>query len=128
VQNQWGGDDAPWHDGGTWNLGARSNQNVVGINISSADGGNSFSGDMTYAGEGPIGFRAQRTAPNVYSVENQWGGDQAPWHPGGDWTIGSRSDQNVVALQVSSPDGSMLVGTNTYNGEGPIGFRGEPQP
>ena len=62
---------------------------------------------------------------NLYKVENQWGGSSAPWHPGGDWVIGGRSDQNVVALNIKSDDdGKTLNGTMTYIGEGPIGFKG----
>ncbi|MFC5044911.1 hypothetical protein ACFSTE_21375 [Aquimarina hainanensis] len=72
VQNQWGGNSAPWHAGGTWVLGGRDNQNVVAIDIKSGDGGRTFSGTMTYEGEGPIGFKAIQIAGNNYSVENQW--------------------------------------------------------
>src|SRR5688572_24202382 len=97
VENQWGGNSAPWHPGGTWVLGARSGQNVVAIDISSPDNGQTFNGTMTYAGEGPIGFRAQHVGigTNEYKVENQWGGSSAPWHDGGTWTIGGRDNQNV---------------------------------
>ena len=80
VENQWGGAAAPWHQGGTWILGARSGQNAVAIDIQSPDGGETFQGTMTYAGEGPIGFRATRRTANDYAVENQWGGSGAPWH------------------------------------------------
>jgi hypothetical protein len=107
-------------------LGGRDNQQVVAIEIKSGDGGKSFTGTMTYAGEGPIGFKAQRTGQNQYNVENQWGGNDAPWHPGGKWVIGGRDNQNVVALSVTSSDGGKnLSGTNTYANEGPIGFRGQ---
>jgi len=124
VENQWGGASAPWHQGGKWILGARSGQNVVAIDIQSPDGGETLQGTMTYAGEGPIGFRATRKGANNYAVENQWGGSSAPWHPGGQWVIGYRSDQNVVALNVKSEDGgNTLNGTMTYAGEGPIGFK-----
>lgn len=126
VANQWGGSSAPWHQGGTWVLGARDNQKVVAIDIKSGDGGKTFNGTMTYAGEGPIGFKAQRTGQNQYNVENQWGGNDAPWHPGGKWVIGGRDNQNVIALNVTSSDGGKnLSGTNTYANEGPIGFRGQ---
>lgn len=125
VENQWGGNSAAWHQGGKWILGARQDQNVVAIDIQSPDGGETLLGTMTYADEGPIGFRASRNGANNYSVENQWGGSNAPWHPGGQWVIGFRSGQNVVALNVSSEDGgNTLTGTMTYAGEGPIGFRG----
>jgi outer membrane protein OmpA-like peptidoglycan-associated protein len=63
-------------------------------------------------------------AVNPYSVENQWGGPDAPWRPGGQWLIGGRNDQRVIALDVSSPDnGATLAGTMTYKGEDPIGLR-----
>jgi hypothetical protein len=125
VENQWGGSSAPWHDGGTWVIGARSNQNVVGLNVSSKDGGKTLTGTNTYSSEGPIGFRATKINGNNYAVQNQWGGSSAPWHDGGTWVIGSRSNQNVVAVNLSSKDdGKTLTGTNTYSGEGPIGFQG----
>jgi hypothetical protein len=121
VKNQWGGSAAPWHAGGTFVLGARENQNVVAIEINSGDGGKTFSGTMTYDGEGPIGFKASQIVGNNYSVENQWGGASAPWHPGGNWIIGGREGQNVVAVAVKA-DGANLEGTMTYQGEGPIGM------
>jgi hypothetical protein len=116
VENQWGGTSAPWHPGGTWTLGARNNQNVVAISISSQDGGKTLTGTMTYSGEGPIGFRAKLISKNTYTVENQWGGDSAPWHPGGTWVIGARDEQRVVQLNVSSSDnGTTLNGDMTYD-------------
>lgn len=125
VQNQWGGPNAPWHPGGNFTLGARSHQHVVRLDINSSNGGRTLTGTMTYQGEGPIGFRGFLVRPNTYAVQNQWGGPRAPWHRGGLWVIGSRTNQNVVAMNVSSPDrGAHLYGTMTYAGEGPIGFRG----
>ena len=126
VQNQWGGNQAPWHQGGAFVLGYRDNQAVVAIDIKSGDGGKTLSGTMTYAGEGPIGFRGTAKGANIYEVQNQWGGDSAPWHEGGMWVIGARSGQAVVALDVkSSDDGQTMTGTMTYAGEGPIGFKAE---
>jgi hypothetical protein len=125
VENQWGGNSAPWHPGGTWQLGARSEQNVVAIDVKSNDNGQTLQGTMTYAGEGPIGFKANQIGPNKYNVENQWGGNTAPWRPGGTWVIGGRSDQHVIQLNVTSNNnGSTLDGSMTYNGEGAIGFKG----
>ncbi|MEH2005856.1 lectin OAA family protein [Nostoc sp.] len=125
VENQWGGSSAPWNEGGTWEIGSRSDQNVVVIDVKSNDQGQTLNGTITYNGEGPIGFRGQRSGSNGYTVENQWGGDSAPWHDGGTWVLGSRSDQNVVAIDVKSDDdGQTLNGTITYKGEGPIGFKG----
>ncbi|MEQ6123518.1 hypothetical protein AAON49_04900 [Pseudotenacibaculum sp. MALMAid0570] len=126
VENQWGGTSAPWHPGGTWVLGNRENQNPVAFDISSNDGGKTLTGTMTYDGEGPIGFKGTLTSGNNYEVENQWGGSNAPWHPGGTFVIGGRDGQHVVRLKVSSSDGGKTfldpVGM-TYEGEGPIGFK-----
>jgi hypothetical protein len=124
VQNQWGGTSAPWHDGGTWVIGARDNQHVIALNVSSTDGGQTLNGTMTYEGEGPIGFKATLVTPNCYRVENQWGGSSAPWHAAGTWLLGCRKNQNVVAIDIASSDnGQNLSGTMTYDGEGPIGFK-----
>lgn len=60
VQNQWGGSSAPWHPGGTWTIGGRENQNVVALSVRSPNNGMNLDGTMTYAGEGPIGFRGSR--------------------------------------------------------------------
>jgi hypothetical protein len=124
TQNQWGGSSAAWNPGGTFVLGLRPGQNVVAINITSSDSGKTFTGTMTYAGEGPIGFKGTQVMPNNYSVQNQWGGDSAPWHDAGYWVIGARCPQPLVAMDVTSSDGSTLTGTITYEGEGPIGFTG----
>lgn len=125
VENQWGGDSAPWHNGGEWLLGSRADQNLVATNINSSDGGQTFTGDITYAGEGPIGFKATRIAQNVYHTENQWGGDSAPWHDSGYWVIGARDNQNAISVEVSSNDGGAnLGGYMTYVNEGHIGFKG----
>ncbi|WP_338873397.1 lectin OAA family protein [Myxococcus stipitatus] len=125
VENQWGGNAAPWNAGGLWGLGARKGQNVVAMNVTSSDGGKTLSGTMTYDKEQPIGFRGTLSSAGTYTVENQWGGSSAPWQPGGQWLIGSRSNQNVVAVNVSSSDGGKtLSGTMTYDKEQPIGFRG----
>ncbi|MFN9631633.1 MAG: lectin ESA-2 [Cyanobacteriota bacterium] len=124
VENQWGGDSAPWHPGGIWLLGCRQNQNVVAIDIASSDDGQSLAGTMTYAGEGPIGFNSEAVDGGVYDVENQWGGSSAPWNPGGVWVLGCRGEQKIVAVAITSGEGGSLAGTNTYAGEGPIGFKG----
>ncbi|AOJ06897.1 lectin ESA-2 [Burkholderia mayonis] len=124
VENQWGGSSAPWHPGGTWIIGCRVNQSVVALDIESGDQGATLAGTMTYAGEGPIGFKSQQADGGVYAVENQWGGSSAPWHNGGVWVIGAR-DQAVVAVSIGSTDsGKTLNGNMTYAGEGPIGFKG----
>ncbi|MGC4064880.1 MAG: hypothetical protein QM784_09605 [Polyangiaceae bacterium] len=125
TENQWGGSEAEWHRGGIFVLGARAKQNVVSVNVKSADGGQTLTGTITYSGEGEIGFRGKLSGASTYRVENQWGGVAAPWHPGGEWLIGYRAGkQNVVALNASSTDnGKTLNGSMIYDGEGPIGFR-----
>ena len=125
TQNQWGGNQAPWHNGGVWIIGGRQNQKVVKVDADSQDGGCSLFGTMAYSGEGPIGFKATRIGGNNWKVENQWGGSQAPWHQGGTWTIGCREQQPVVSLHIGSSDqGNSLIGHMTYKGEGPIAFKG----
>lgn len=61
----------------------------------------------------------------LYMATNQWGGPDAPWQNGGYWVIGGRSEQKVIALDVSSSDdGDSLFGSMTYDNEGPINFAG----
>lgn len=126
VQNQWGGNSAPWNPGGAWVIGCRDNQKIVELNVTSTDNGKTLKGTTTYEGEGPIGFTGKLTQNNTYEVQNQWGGSNAPWHPGGQWVLGCRNNQNVVAIQIKSTDaGKTLNGTMTYAGEGPIGFKSQ---
>lgn len=122
ILNRWGGESAPWHQGGTFVLGTRKDQQAVAFDIKSDNNGNTYSGTMTYETEGPIGFRAKNVMGNTYSVENQWGGSSAPWHPAGDFVIGARANQRCVALDIKSGDGgTTMTGKMTYAGEGPIG-------
>lgn len=122
ATNQWGGNTAPWNQGGQWALGCRGSQAVVALDVTSNDNGQTLRGTMTYAGEGPIGFQGTRTMANTYSVANQWGGDQAPWHPGGTWIIGCRGTQGVVAVNATADSSGTFSGQMTYAGEGPIGL------
>lgn len=123
VQNKWG--SSSWQAGGVWSLGSRPQQNVVAIDITSNDGGKTLTGSITYNGEGPIGFKGTFTSNNSYTAAVQWGGTDAPWNPDGTWVIGGRTNQNVIALKVTSSDGGKtLTGSNTYAGEGPIDFTG----
>jgi hypothetical protein len=125
IQNQWGGNNAPWHPGGIFNIGNRGSQLPIALQIKSNDGGVTFAGTMTYVGEGPIGFRATLVTMNTYHVENQWGGSTAPWHDAGFFLLGARSGQNPIAFDIKSPDnGKTLTGTMTYANEGPIGLQG----
>ena len=125
VKNQWGGNSAPWHLGGTWLIGCRKNQNVVAINITSSDHGMTLNGTMTYKGEGIISFKGKAINGGVYDVENQWGGSSTPWHSSGVWIMGARDNQPIVAIKVTSHNGGeSLHGTNTYTGEGLISFKG----
>jgi hypothetical protein len=57
----------------------------------------------------------------TYQVENQWGGSSAPWNPGSTWLLGTRKDQYLVSINITSKDcGKSFLGSVTYNGEGPI--------
>ncbi|HEX6367578.1 MAG TPA: hypothetical protein VF006_01520 [Longimicrobium sp.] len=121
--NRWGGNSGQWVQGGTFVIGCRGNQGVVGVNLTSNDGGKTFTGQMTYAGEGPIDVQATQFMSNNYQVENKWG--SSSWQPGGNWVLGARSPQPLVGINVSSnDDGQTLTGNITYEGEGPIDFQG----
>lgn len=125
VENQWGGPSAPWNTGSTWILGNRENQHLVAIDIESNDNGRTFTGTVTYNGEGLIAFEATLKTGNMYNARVRWGGSTTPWHEEGVWIIGGRRVQHCVQLQVTSNTvGNILTGTMTYEGEGPIGFRG----
>lgn len=124
VKAQWGGLQAEWNQDGQWIIGGRQGQRVVRVNVDSNDGGETLQGSMAYAGEGPIGFRATRIGGNQWHAENQWGGSSAPWHEGGNWTLGSRPNQPLVRLHIESHDGgNSLSGSMTYQEEGPVGFQ-----
>ncbi len=124
VENQWGGKRAAWNPGGTFVLGTRKDQKPIAFDIMSNNDGKTFTGTMTYYGEGPIGFKATQVGGNVYKVENQWGGKNAAWNPAGQFVIGCRVNQRVVAMKVTSTDnGDHFTGEMTYAGEGPIGFK-----
>lgn len=123
IQNQWGGPSAPWHDGGIFNIGNRDGQLPVALHIQSGDGGLSFTGTMTYKGEGPISVRANHVTENCYQVENRWGGEGAPWHDAGLFLLGARDGQNAVEFDLNGADGTSLDGTMKYAGEGPIGVK-----
>ena len=125
VSNQWGGSSAPWNPAGTWTLGNRPAQEVQAIHIKSNDNGKTFSGTMTYINEGPIGFKATWISENNYAVQNQWGGNYAPWHDGGRWVIGDRNGQRIIAVDVDKNSSGELVGTAHYQNEGPIGFKAD---
>ena len=68
VENQWGGSHAAWNPAGTWVIGWRPSQPIHAVDISSSDNGQSYSGSITYVGEGPIGFKATRVTGNSYTV------------------------------------------------------------
>lgn len=123
VEIRWG--SSLWIDSPVdFILGSRSSQRVVDIDIESTDGGETLEGTIRYAGEGSIGFRAFHTGNNFYDTEVQYGGPLAPWRGGGQWLIGARNTQRVVALDVSAlTDNFALEGKMRYAGEGEIFFR-----
>ncbi len=125
VKNSWG--TSTGNQGGKWVIGGRPGQRVVDLDVKSSDGGKTLSGHMTYKGEGPIGFDGTLNGSNNYKVQNSWGGSTG--HDGGNWVLGYRKGQNVVAIKISSDDGGQtLKGNITYKGEGSIGFEGTQVP
>ena len=125
VENQWGGTSEPWHQGNTWIIGGRKDQAVVAVDIKSKDNGRTFTGTMTYKGEGKISLKAEHKYANVYDVKVQWGGSSEPWHEDGSWIIGGRNNQRCIQLNVTASNDNNLSGDMTYEGEGPIGFKAE---
>ena len=118
VENSFGN---AWSDGGNWVIGGRKTQKVVALAFTSTDNGQTLTGWVTYSGEGSIQFRAVHTTGFDYSVSESWGGS---WVYDGVWTLGYRDTQQVVRLDIRSPDGGdTFNGKMTYSGEGPIGFR-----
>ncbi|MGK7900628.1 MAG: P-loop NTPase fold protein [Hormoscilla sp.] len=114
CEQQLGGHPAPWQLGGVWEIGAPEEQNVVALQVKSPDEGQTLEGLITYAGEGRIGFRAQRVEGNQYAVEN---------HEGELWVLGDWS-QRILELDLQSSDEGQLVGSVVISGqEGTIGFR-----
>lgn len=128
VENQWGGTSEPWHQGNTWIIGGRKDQAVVAVDIKSKDNGRTFTGTMTYKGEGKISLKAEHKYANVYDVKVQWGGSSEPWHEDGSWIIGGRNNQRCIQLNVTASNDNNLSGDMTYEGEGPIGFKGTLTP
>ncbi len=61
-----------------------------------------------------------------YSVENRWGGEDKPFHPGGLWVLGDRCGQGIIEIDITSKnDGKSFEGHVTYAGEGQIGFKAQ---
>ncbi len=69
VKNQWGNDATTWHPDGVWTLGSNNNKEVASIDIASTDNGKSYKGTVTYLGDAPIAFRANKTQGNKYAAE-----------------------------------------------------------
>lgn len=124
VQNQWGDLSAPWHEGGIFKIGNRSRQAVIALNLQSPDDGNTLIGSVTYEGEAPVALVALRLRQNIYSVEvgaGEASNKQLVWD--GEWQLGFRSSQSVVAMAVQADEEGLLVGTISYSGEYPVRFR-----
>ena len=104
VNNQQGG---RLHEDGAWVLGTRGDkkQYLVAIDIFSRNEGKTFSGTVTYDGEGALDFRATQLANNGYRVEVYFGDD---WHPDGDWIIGGRN-QRAAQVSAKSTDGGKTL-------------------
>lgn len=60
------GADDPRLAGLEWQIGSREGQNVVALNVTSTDGGQTWQGAITYAGEGPIRLKAIRESEETH--------------------------------------------------------------
>jgi hypothetical protein len=124
VQIQFGGEQAKWNDLGVWTLDSPKKNNLVKIDAKSSDDGKTLQGTATFAGEGPVGLKAELGKEKKYSVQIQFGGEQAKWNDLGVWTLDSPKKNNLVKIDAkSSDDGKTLQGTATFEGEGPVGFK-----
>ncbi|MGB3544435.1 hypothetical protein [Rubrivirga sp.] len=117
VEHQADG-DGRWREGGSWVMGTRSGERLTALSGSSDDGGFTLEGLWSYGDDDLTAFRATMTAHNTYEVEAQTGGEDGPWRPAGTWLLGARVEHHVVALDLTSDDGSeTLVGTCRYEDE-----------
>ena len=54
----------------------------------------------------------------TYAMQYQWGGNNEPWHPGGNWVI---DGDPILSLNVTSSDnGQNLTGVLQQTGEGGV--------
>lgn len=120
VENQWGKPSEKWNPAGMWLLGGRTDRYLTELKIKSADEGRTYTGTATYRGESPMRFRSSPASGTAYLVETRYGNS---WRPGGVWIIGARK-QPIAEIMLTG-DGKGLSGTVKYDGEGPIGFRGD---
>ena len=115
VENQWGAIARPGTMRACSSLVPATDKTPSPSTSSQRTAGTSFTGTMTYAGEGPIGFLGQPRRRPGLQRQNQWGGKSAPWHEGGQWVLGCRAKQAVVGVNVMSNDGGKsLAGRMTY--------------
>jgi hypothetical protein len=122
---RWG--SAPWNPVGTWVLPGE----IANLEVTSTDGGQTFTGSLTNPGSGPLDVRltliAPPATPNLYTAETRWGGDSGQWQPAGTWSFGGGA---VVQLSLSppGPDGATLGGGITHPGQGPLTVKAQLQP
>lgn len=129
VQIQYGGANAPWRDLGTWTVGSRTDSHPIELKFASGDGMTKHDGAKTLMGqvkyeqkEGMLSLRADRVSGNNYTFYTKKG--NADWAKDGTWVIAAKDNLPVIKLEAKSTDGGKtLVGTTTYQGEGPVGFK-----
>ena len=115
----------PIHFDGKWMIGSRVYERVLKLKASSADGGNTLMGKVTFEGSGATGFKGVRYGDSRYTVSIQFYTQRYVesgtilWVQEGDWIIGGRHDQPVVDIDISG-NGYSFTGSMTYLGEGPI--------
>lgn len=124
IRSQCAREKDRWYDSGVFVLGTKHVRHPEMLEIFSRDQGKTYTGIIKYAFEESMNFRAIQVSGNNYNIENQEGGFDAPWRPGGKMVIGSRVNQYVTSLSIVSEDfGESFEGSMAYNGEGPIGVQ-----
>ena len=125
LQNQWDGERAFGHEARLFKIGNRRGQPIIALNFTSDDQGKRVSGTVKYKGEPSIegNFNATHRSENIYDVEIRQSMTPSQWLWDGQWLLGSRKHQKIIAMALESiDDGVTLKGTITYAGESPISF------
>ena len=118
-----------WIKVGPFVIGSRSDRDIEDVNIFSDNNGETLKGDIHYAGERSMQFRAQASSTDgVYTVKTQKGEWDDPWiEEKQEWLLGN---QRVKQLKVvSTDDGLSLFGEVSYVGDStPLSFRANRAP
>lgn len=99
-----------WINDGNWVIGGRENQGVVKFDAKSTDGGKTLTGKMTYAGEGPIEFKATMiNTSNKNSMSSTENDNSNTASTQNDSACSKTLNQNPVNVNWVNKTGSVMV-------------------